>query len=83
MPEPQTWYESLFENEREDCWFRRMDDPAHIRAGIANIPLPLATNGENLILFHSGWKDGTYPVIGSFDAADRLVAAHIDFFVVK
>jgi hypothetical protein len=83
MPSPQTWYESLFENEREDCWFRRMDDPAHIRAGIANITLPLARNGENLILFHSGWGDGTYPVIGSFDSAGRLVAAHIDFFVVK
>jgi hypothetical protein len=83
MPDPQTWYESLFENERADCWFRRMDDPAHIREGIANITLPLATNGENLILFHSGWGDGHYPVIGSFDSTRRLIAAHIDFFVIK
>ena len=83
MPDPRTWYESLFENERADCWFRRMDDPAHIREGIANITLPLAKNGENLILFHSGWGDGHYPVVGSFDSAEGLVAAHIDFFVLN
>ena len=83
MPDPKTWYESLFESERKDCWFRRMDDPAHIREGIANITLPLAIKGENLILFHSGWGDGCYPVIGSFDSAGQLIAAHIDFFVVK
>ena len=83
MPDPQTWYESLFENARKDCWFRRMDDATHIREGIANITLPLAKNGENLILFHSGWGDGCYPVVGSFDSAGGLVAAHIDFFIVK
>ena len=82
MPDPRTWYESLFENDRTDCWFRRMDDPAHIREGIANITLPLAKAGENLILFHSGWGDGVYPVIGSFDSVGRLLAAHIDFFVL-
>jgi hypothetical protein len=83
MPDPQTWYESLFENERTDCWFQRMDDPAHLREGLANIPLPLAKNGENLILFHSGWGDGHFPVVGSFDASHQLIAAHIDFFVLK
>lgn len=83
MPEPGTWYESLFENEREDCWFRRMDDPAHIRVGIANIALPLAKNGENLILFHSGWGDGYYPVVGSFDSTGQLMGVHIDFLVVS
>ncbi|HTI73180.1 MAG TPA: DUF4241 domain-containing protein [Candidatus Limnocylindria bacterium] len=82
MPEPQTWHESLFDNERSDCWFRLMDDPNHIREGIANLVLPLAKNGENLILFHSGWGDGVYPVVGSFDKAGRLVAAHIDFMVL-
>jgi hypothetical protein len=83
MPDPRTWYESLFENDKADCWFRRMDDPAHIRGGIANIVLPLAKNGENLILFHSGWGDGVYPVIGSFDSSGHLLAAHIDFLVLK
>lgn len=83
MPDPRTWYEGVFENEREDCWFKRMDDPSHIRAGIANIPLPLAKDGANLILFHSGWGDGFYPVIGGYDAIGKLVAIHIDFFVIS
>ncbi len=83
MPDPQTWYEGLFENSKPDCWFARMDDPNHIREGIANIVLPLAKNGENLILFHSGWGDGNYPVVGSFDSKGQLLAAHIDFFVIR
>jgi len=83
MPDPRTWYESIFENNQEDCWFRRMDDPDHIRAGIANIVLPLAKNGENLILFHSGWGDGCYPLVGSFDSSGRPLAAHVDFCVIK
>ena len=81
MPDPKTWYRELFENSKADCWFQRMDNPDHIRAGIANIVLPLAKNGENLILFHSGWGDGIYPVVGSFDSAGHLLALHIDFFV--
>lgn len=83
MPDPSTWNDDLFDNNRPDCWFRQMDDPHHIRAGIANIALPLAKNGENLILFHSGWGDGHFPVIGGYSAAHQLVAIHIDFFVVK
>ena len=82
MPDPKTWFEELFENERADSWFNRMDDPGHIRTGIANIQLPLATSGENLILFHSGWGDGVYPVVGGFDGDDHLLAVHIDFGVV-
>lgn len=69
-------------------------DRSHIREAYASIifsahteayrkALPLAKDGENLILFHSGWGDGCYPVVGSFDSSGRLVAAHIDFFVIK
>ena len=83
MPDSSTWYEELFENNQPECWFNQMDDPNHIRKGIANIILPLAKNGENLILFHSGWGDGLYPIVGSFDQTDKLLAAHIDFFVVS
>jgi hypothetical protein len=82
MPDPETWHKGLFENSKPDCWFQRMDDPDHIRAGIANIVLPLAKHGENLILFHSGWGDGIYPVVGSFNSAGQIIAAHIDFFVL-
>jgi hypothetical protein len=82
MPAPETWYQDLFENSRPDCWFKRMDDPQHIREGIANITLPLGKSGENLILFHSGWGDGVYPVVGSFDKDGSLLAVHIDFSVM-
>jgi len=83
MPDERAWLEDLFENEREDCWFRRMDDPGHIREGLANIQLPLANDGENIVIIHSGWGDGVYPVIGSFDAKRKLLAVHIDFLVVQ
>ena len=82
MPDARTWLKDLFENERPDSWFNLMDNSNHIREGIANIPLPNAKNGENLILFHSGWGDGIYPVVGSFDADNALLAVHIDFNVI-
>jgi len=83
MPDESLWYEKLFENNQPECWFNRMDDANHIRAGIANIKLPISRNDENLILFHSGWGDGVYPVVGSFDSSGGLLSAHIDFFVVS
>lgn len=82
MPDESTWLKDLFENECPTSWFARMDDHNHIRDGIADIPLPLARNGENLILFHSGWGDGIFPVVGSYDKSNRLLAAHVDFFVI-
>lgn len=83
MPDASNWYEELFENDTPECWFDRMDDPNHVRAGIADIPLPESKVGNNLILFHSGWGDGFYPVIGGYDESGSLVAVHIDFFVAS
>ena len=83
MPEDDTWYEELFENDKEDCWFELMDNPELIREGIANIKLPLTKNDNNLILFHSGWGDGFFPVIGGYDKNENLTSVHIDFFVVS
>jgi hypothetical protein len=82
MPE-NNWLEEVFENDSPDCWFERMDDPGHIRAGLANVPLPLAQAGENIVIVHSGWGDGHFPVVGGYDAAGRLVRVHIDFLVVQ
>lgn len=82
MPPEEEWQE-LFDSAEPTCWFARMDDPESLRSGLANIPLPLAKNGENLILFHSGWGDGAYPVVGGYDADDRLVAVHIDFLIIE
>lgn len=83
MPDSDDWYEELFENEDDNCWFNVMDNPEHIRDGIANIELPESSCNNNLILFHSGWGDGFYPVVGGFDANNNLVAVHIDFFVAS
>lgn len=80
--EDESWYDDLFDNGTDTSWFNIIDDPGHIREGIANIPLPLATDGANLIMFRTGWGDGRYPLIGGYDAAGRLVAVHFDFFVI-
>jgi Protein of unknown function (DUF4241) len=79
---PDGNWEDVFDNGTSNSWFARMDDPSHIREGIANIPLPLATQGENIVIIHSGWGDGHYPVVGGYDTSDRLVRVHIDFLVV-
>lgn len=80
---PDDWYDSVFDDGTEASWFSRMDNSQEIREGIANVPLPLARNGENLILFHSGWGDGAYGVVGSYDSSGHLTAVHIDFGVVS
>lgn len=81
-PDEAAWNETLFDNGTPQSWFARMDDETHIRTGMANIALPLARNGENIVIFHSGWGDGFYPVIGGYDAVGKLVRVHIDFMVV-
>jgi hypothetical protein len=82
MPDERDWLEDVFDNASPGCWFARMDDPAHIRAGLANIPLPLAKAGENIAIIHSGWGDGVYPVVGGYCASGRLIRVHVDFLVV-
>jgi hypothetical protein len=81
MP-PETRWEALFDDGSPSSWFSRMDDPDHIRDGIANIELPRATSGENLILFHSGWGDGVYPLVAGYASSGELLAVHIDFMVI-
>lgn len=83
MPAEDTWYETLFENDSEACWFAQMDDNSLIREGIANILLPINNNDNNLILFHSGWGDGEFPIIGGYDEQGKLIAVHTDFLVVS
>lgn len=81
MPEGDD-YEDLFEPDTGDGWFAMMDDPEHLGTGFANIVLPLATAGENLVLSHSGWGDGFYPVLASRGADGALLGVHIDLQVV-
>lgn len=75
------WYEEYFDNGRDDSWFSLMDSADHLVAGCANIVMPAATAGENVVLSHSGWGDGFYPVVGTYDAEFRLVGVHLDLGV--
>ncbi|HEX7277809.1 MAG TPA: DUF4241 domain-containing protein [Acidimicrobiales bacterium] len=82
MPASEDWYEELFDDDTDESWFSRMDDPAHLGPGFANIVMPLATAGENVVLSHSGWGDGIYPVARTLDAAGNAIGLHIDLLVV-
>ena len=82
MPPAEQW-QDVFDDGSESSWFSRMDDPNEIHDGLANIVLPLAKNGENIVLIHSGWGDGVFGVVGSYDDHDNLTAVHIDFKVVN
>jgi hypothetical protein len=77
------WEANVFDNDREDAWYRRFSDPTHLGKELANVPLPLATDGANAIIFRTGWGDGHYAVVGGYDAADNLVRVHIDFQIVN
>jgi hypothetical protein len=81
-PDQGSWYSWVFDSGEPGSWFARMDDPAHLRAGAANVVLPLATSGENLVLAHSGWGDGYYEVVKSYAADGSLLGVHIDLEVV-
>lgn len=80
-PHQDEWYDDVFDNDSGSSWFARQDDPAHYRNGCANITLPLATDGENIVLSHSGWGDGFYPVVTTHDADGALLGVHIDLLV--
>ena len=82
LPKDAEDLEELFDSGRPDSWFTLMDDPEHLLDGTANIILPGAQHGENVILSHSGWGDGVYPVIRGLDERGGTVALHIDLGVV-
>jgi Protein of unknown function (DUF4241) len=82
MPPEEDWYLNLFDTGRRGSWLAVKEDSGHIREGIANLFLPLGWDGSNLILFSAGWGDGVYPIVGGYDAEDRLVAVHVDFLVI-
>ncbi|MDO5098315.1 MAG: DUF4241 domain-containing protein [Corynebacterium sp.] len=74
--------EDFIDNDTPDCWFALMDSPDHFKAGLANIPLPFVSGNENVVLSHSGWGDGFYPVLAGFSAEGELVSYHIDLEIV-
>lgn len=80
-PGGDNWYDDVFDTDEPNSWFAVMDSDSPHPAGTANIVMPRATAGENVVLSHSGWGDGFYPVLQTLDAAGRLVAVHIDLQV--
>lgn len=80
-PREVDWYEEVFDNDSDSSWFALQDDEDHYRSGCANIALPRATAGENVVLSHSGWGDGFYPVVTTHAADGTLLGVHIDLLV--
>ena len=81
MPPEDEWSQ-VFDDGTERSWFALMDAVGNPHAGLANVVLPLAKNEENIVLFQTGWGDGYYAIVGGFDAAGRLVAVHVDLFLL-
>lgn len=81
-PRHDDWYNELFDGD-ETSWFAQQDDPAHLRSGCANIVLPRATDGENVVLAHSGWGDGFYPLATTHAADGTLLGVHLDLLVAE
>ena len=81
-PDGGNWYEDVFDDDTDQSWFSLMDAQEPLPAGLANIVMPRASAGENVILSHSGWGDGHYPLIATFSAAGQVLGVHIDLGVV-
>ena len=77
MPPQDDWYD-VFDSGEPDSWFSLMDSPDHYRRGAANIVMPRAGAGENVVLSYSGWGDGVYPVMLTRDADGLPHGLHID-----
>ncbi len=76
------WYSDVYDTGGADGWFAQMDADDPHPAGTANIVLPLATDGENVVLSHSGWGDGFFPLLRTVAADGTVTAIHIDLLVV-
>ncbi|MFJ3406649.1 DUF4241 domain-containing protein [Promicromonospora sp. NPDC090134] len=83
MPDDDStdWYDEVFDSGEPTSWFELMDSPDHYREGTANVTMPLAQAGENVVLSHSGWGDGFYPVVTTHAADGSLLGVHIDLLV--
>jgi hypothetical protein len=80
-PDQDSWLDEVFESDSDDSWSAQMDARKPWGEGMANIVMPNATAGENVVLCAAGWGDGVYPVLGSYDSAGNLLAVHIDLLV--
>jgi len=77
MPPLQAWGEVF--NDEPNGWLPQLENSTNIQPSMANVILPKAKKGENVVLFRSGVGDGNFPLVGSFKADDKITAVHIDF----
>lgn len=83
MPgELSDWYDEVFDTGEPDSWLNILYSPDYCRDRSANIVMPLAGAGENVIMTQSGWGDGVYPVVLTRDASGNPLGLHIDLAVV-
>lgn len=75
------WYDEVFDDGTDTSWFALTDSPDHLREGSANILLPGAQEGENVVLSHSGWGDGFYPLVRTVAADGTVLGLHLDLLV--
>ena len=71
----------MYDSGEDHSWFALMDSRYHLIRGAANVEMPLAPAGENVVLSPSGWGDGSYPVLASYAADGTLLGVHIDLLV--
>ena len=77
------WRSEIFDSGKPDSWFEQANSDGPLPVGTANIVLPLATRGENLILARAGYGDDGFYALDRTLAADGTVTGiHIDFLVV-
>lgn len=63
-------------------WRQLIDDPQHYHQGLVNTQLPGVQQQENICIGFSGWGNGSYPIIGGYDADGQLISLHVDLLVV-
>lgn len=74
-------YEDVYDGGADHPWYALMDSHDHLIRGAANVELPKAADSENVVLSHSGWGDGFYPVLASYAADGTLLGVHINLLV--
>ncbi|WP_243073800.1 DUF4241 domain-containing protein [Microbacterium sp. SS28] len=77
------WFSEIFRSGKPDSWWAQQMDDDPLPPGTANIVLPLATRGENLILSRAGYGDDGFYALDRTLAPDGTVTGiHIDFYII-
>ncbi|MBT2550584.1 DUF4241 domain-containing protein [Arthrobacter sp. ISL-65] len=82
MPTDVMTWPDVFESDDPNCWSDLMDADEPHPPGTANILMPLAEDGENVVLSHSGWGDGFYRILQTKEVEGANTGIYIDLAVV-